>query len=97
MSAVREGGALVDLGRRTTEALEGGVTTGTKNDVGVQGGAQASQFPRKFDARSPMDDVMRMRQQISDGAGKTPFGDLQYTDEVARWMIDKEKAVEVCL
>jgi hypothetical protein len=94
MSAVREGGQLVDLARSTTEALEGGVTTAPVDRQGAQGGAVAAQFPRKFDARDPMDDVVRMRQQISDGQGNTPFGKLQYTDDIARWAIRKEQSVE---
>ena len=94
MSAVREGDQLTEMGRATSEALEQGVVTGAASNGGVQGGAVAGQFPRQFDARTPMDDVMRMRQQLADKDGKTPFGDLQFSDDQARWLLDKEKAAE---
>ena len=97
MSAVREGGHLVSQAKDLTATFENGVVTAPGDtSTAAQGGASAVQFPRKFGGRDAYDDVMQMRQQlVTDPAtGQTPFGRLQYTDDVARWMMRKEQAGE---
>lgn len=95
MSAVREGGKLANQARDLSDVMAPGVITAPPAQGGQQGGAAAGNMPRKFGGADPYDDVMNMRQQLSDGQGKTPFGDLEYTDEVARWQIRKQKIAEL--
>lgn len=95
MSAVQEGGKLASQAKDLSATFEPGVVTAPVDRDNVQGGAAAEQFPRKFGGRDPYDDVMRMRQQlVTDGQGNTPFGQLEYTDDVARWAMRKEQVSE---
>jgi hypothetical protein len=87
MSLVREAQGI-------TEKMQPGVYTAPAQTGGVQGGAQAVQFGRKFDARSRYDDEMNTKMQLMDKNGMTPFGQVYYDDKVGRWLQDKEAAVE---
>lgn len=94
MSASREGARLAREGQRLTETMMDGVVTGTTDFQQAQGGAAAYQLPRKFDARSRMDDEMATRMQLADDKGNTPFGQLMYDDRVGKWLERKADAVE---
>lgn len=94
MSASRFGMKLANQGREVTDIMRDGVVTGSTNNQGVQGGATAMQFERKFDARSPYDDVMNTKMQLMDDKGMTPFGQVYYDDKTGRWLEKKEAAVE---
>jgi hypothetical protein len=74
--------------------MDPGVYTAGTNDKGVQGGAKAVQFQRSFTARDSMDDMMNMRQQLTKDGVHTPFGDLQYSDDVGRWLQRKQQVEE---
>lgn len=78
------------------EKFQDGVWTGVPDAQGQQGGAIAGQFQRAFGARDAMDDEMRLRMQLADGRadGRTPFGQLQYTDKVGRWLQRKAQSAE---
>lgn len=92
--AARSGMGLARTAQRMTEEFEPGVYTAAAPDGGVQGGAQAVQFGRKFNARSKFDDEMNIRMQLADSEGNTPFGKMMYDDKVGRWIQEKEAAVE---
>lgn len=76
------------------QTFQDGVQTAPTNADGAQGGAIAGQFQRAFGARDAMDDQMRLRTQISDGQGNTPFGQLQYSDKIGRWVERKAQSAE---
>lgn len=99
MSAVTEGGRIQNEAMRMQEQAEVGVQTNAQNvqvagDTGAQGGARAAQFPRKFSARSDRDDLVRMKMEMMDEDGMTPFGQVQFTERDARWLMEKQKAQE---
>lgn len=77
-----------------TEKMEDGVYTAGAPQGGVQGGAQAVMFQRKFDARDPMDAEMNTRMQLMDGDGMTPFGQVFYDDKIGRWVERKAAVAE---
>jgi hypothetical protein len=85
---------LARTGQRMTEQMQQGVYTAAAPEGGVQGGAQAVQFGRKFNARSKYDDEMNIRMQLADKEGNTPFGKMMYDDKVGKWIQEKEAAVE---
>lgn len=87
-----EGARLVDQAQKMSEAFQAGVVTAPEIPAGNTGAPAAAQFPRKFGGRDPYDDVMNMRQQLAtDKMGNTPFGQLEYTDDVARYFIRKQE------
>ena len=94
MSASRFGMHLANEGRDLTETMRDGVITGTTNDQGVQGGAQAMQFQRKFEAKTPYDDTMNAKLQLMDKDGMTPFGQVYYDDKTGKWLEKKQAAIE---
>jgi len=77
-----------------TEKMQDGVVTAPAPEGGVQGGARAVQFQKKFDARSPEDDTMNMKLQMMDQNGMTPFGQVYYDDKAARWVERKAAVAE---
>lgn len=92
--AVREGMHLVNEAQDFTERMQDVPKTGDADTTTqAQGGAIATQFGRKFDARTPYDDDINMRMQLMDKNGMTPFGQVYYDDRVARWM-EKKAAVQ---
>ncbi len=94
MSAARLGSHLANEARDVTTQMRGGMVTAPAKEAGVQGGAQAVQFERKFDAKDKYDDEMNMKMQMMDDKGMTPFGQVYYDDKVGRWIERKEAAVE---
>ncbi len=94
MSAAQQGMALAKSGQILTERMQDGVYTAAAPEGGVQGGAQAVSFPRKFDARSKMDDEMNTKMQLMDENGMTPFGQVYYDDKVGRWLERKAAVAE---
>lgn len=96
MSAVAEGSKIVNAAREVTEKSDMGVmTSGATGNENIQGGAKAQMFPAKFSARDPMDDTIRIRQQLMDPAtGQTPFGQAVFDDSMANYVLRKEKAIE---
>ncbi|MGB0548753.1 MAG: hypothetical protein ACPGR8_06425 [Limisphaerales bacterium] len=95
MSAVSKGKKLAGTAQQATEALEPGVVTSAPDTkTNVQGGAIAGQFQRKFQTRSARDDMVRMKQQLMNADGTSPFGTVEASDADFRWMADKAKAAE---
>ncbi len=94
MSAVRQGAHLLNEAQNLNEKLEDGVYTAPAHTDPTQGGAGGVQFARKFSAREKKDDIMSLRQQLSDGKGHTPFGSMQFDDSDAEWILRKQDAVE---
>lgn len=88
-----EGARLADQARQMSDVFQTGVVTAEQNPASA-GGPVAAQFPRKFGGRDPYDDVMNMRRQLADANGNTPFGQLEYTDDVARWAMRKQAVAE---
>ena len=95
MSAVAEGRKLVQKGAEMTRQMQDGPTTGQVVGGGVQGGAIAGQFQRKFGGASAFDDEMNQRMQLMNDQGMTPFGQVYYDDKVGKWLQDKQKVAEV--
>jgi hypothetical protein len=94
MNATMSGKKIASDTQKLGEKFQDGVYTTATDPAGAQGGAIAGAFQRAFGGRSRMDDKMRMRDQISDAQGNTPFGQLTYTDEVGRWLEDKAEKTE---
>lgn len=95
MAAAREGMELAKTAQRTREKFEPGIYTApARDDVGVQGGARAVQFRRKFNARDPYDDQMNLVSQLSDKDGMTPFGQVFWDDKKGRWLERKAAVAE---
>lgn len=94
MSAGERGMATARQAQRLQEVMDPGVVTGKTDTQGVQGGAKAVQFERKFDARSPYDDEMNTKMQLMDKDGMTPFGQVYYDDKVGKWLERKQGALE---
>lgn len=91
--ATREGMHLANEAQAMTERMRDGPVTAPAPTGGVQGGAQAVQFQRKFGGASRMDDEMNMKMQLMDKDGMTPFGQVYYDDRVSRWL-EKKAAVQ---
>ena len=64
MSAARLGGHLANEARNVTDKMRDGIITAPAQEKGIQGGAQAVQFQRKFDAKDRYDDEMNMKMQM---------------------------------
>jgi len=94
MSAPREGMHLAKEAQKATEVMQDGVYTGVQQTEGIQGGAGAGQFQRKFLARDPRDDYMNTKFQMMDSEGKTPFGYTFFDKEDARWLERKAAVAE---
>lgn len=94
MSAAAFGNRLAAEARDVTDKMRDGMVTAPAPQGGVQGGAQAVQFQRKFDAKSRYDDEMNMKMQLMDKDGMTPFGQVYYDDKVGKWLEKKQAAVE---
>ncbi len=94
MSAPREGMKLAKEAQVLTERMRDGVITAPAPTGGVQGGAQAVQFQKKFDAKDKMDDEMNTKLQLMDETGMTPFGQVYYDDKVGRWLERKAAVSE---
>src|SRR5277367_2129826 len=95
MSAPQKGMALAKEAQDLTERMETGVITAGVDDTStVQGGARAVQFPKKFSARSPEDNLMNTKMQLMDDKGMTPFGQVYYDDAAGRWIQRKAAAAE---
>lgn len=77
-----------------TEKMQDGIYTAGAPQGGVQGGAQAMMFRRKFDARDAMDAEMNTKLQLMDKDGMTPFGQVFYDDRVGRWLERKAAVTE---
>lgn len=77
-----------------TEKMGRGVVTSGAPTDGVQGGAQAVGFERKFLARDRMDDEMNTKMQLMDNTGMTPFGQVYYDEKVGRWLERKAAVSE---
>lgn len=91
-----EGMHIVKEAQELTERMAPGVITAPvdANTQGIQGGAVASQFPKKFDARDRMDDEMNMKMQLMDHQGMTPFGQVYYDERVGKWLERKSAVAE---
>ena len=91
-----EGMHIAKEAQELTERMAPGVITAPvdANTQGIQGGAVASQFPKKFDARDRMDDEMNMKMQLMDDKGMTPFGQVYYDDKVGKWLERKSAVAE---
>lgn len=89
---VSQGMHLAKEAQAVSEKMEDGIYTAGAPQGGVQGGAQAVMFQRKFDARDPMDAEMNQRMQLMDKNGMTPFGQVFYDDKIGRW-IERKAAV----
>ena len=85
---------LAKKGQSLTERMSDGVYTAPASNEGVQGGAKAVQFRKKFDTRDRYDDEMNQKMQLMDKNGMTPFGQVYYDDKVGRWLEKKEAAAE---
>lgn len=94
MSASQQGMHLANEAQQLTEVMQDGTYTGAPNTVGVQGGAGAGQFQRKFLARDSYDDYMNTKMQMMDDQGRTPFGQAFYSDKDARWLQKKAAVAE---
>ena len=94
MSASRTGMGLARKGQEMTEVMQDGTYTATPAQGGVQGGAQAVQFQRKFLARDKYDNEMNTKMQLMDDNGMTPFGQVYYDDKVGRWLEKKAAVAE---
>lgn len=92
--ATKQGMALAKEAQVQAEKWQDGVYTAGAPQGGVQGGAQAVMFRRKFDARDPMDDEMNTKIQLMDKDGMTPFGQVFYDDKVGRWLERKAATAE---
>lgn len=92
--APREGMMLAEQAQQLTEKMQDGVYTAPAQAEGIQGGAQAVQFRRKFDARDRYDDEMNTKMQLMDKDGMTPFGQVYYDDKVGRWLERKAATLE---
>lgn len=90
----KQGLHLAQKAQDVTEKMEDGVYTAGAPQGGVQGGAQAVMFQRKFDARDPMDAEMNTRMQMMDSNGMTPFGQVFYDDKIGRWVERKAAVAE---
>lgn len=77
-----------------TERMADGIYTAPAPQGGVQGGAQAVAFQRKFEARDRMDDEMNTKMQLMNKEGMTPFGQVFYDDKVGRWLERKAAVAE---
>lgn len=86
MSAPQEGMHLAKEAQVMTEKMNPGVITAPPPEGGVQGGAQAVAFPKKFIARDKMDDEMNTKMQLMDKDGMTPFGQVYFDDKAAKWL-----------
>lgn len=86
MSAPQEGMHLAKEAQVMTEKMNPGVITAPPPQGGVQGGAQAVAFPKKFIARDKMDDEMNTKMQLMDKDGMTPFGQVYFDDKAAKWL-----------
>ncbi len=84
--ASREGMKLAKDAQALTERMQTGIYTAPAPTGGVQGGAQAVQFGRKFNARDKYDDEMNTKMQLMDENGMTPFGQVYYDDKVGKWL-----------
>lgn len=84
--ASREGMKLAREAQSLTERMNPGVFTAPAPKGGVQGGAQAVAFPKKFVAREKMDDEMNTKMQLMDEQGMTPFGQVYFDDKAAKWL-----------
>lgn len=94
MSAPREGMHLAREAQDLTQKMRDGVITGTKQTGGVQGGAVAGQFQRKFEGYDRMDDEMNTKLQLMDKDGMTPFGQVYYDERVGKWLQRKAAVAE---
>lgn len=90
-----KGESITNMTQKVAETLQPGVYTAPTSNAGAQGGANAFAFQRAFDARSPMDDTMRLRMGMSDGQGNTPFGQLTVGDKELRWLKKKADITEI--
>ncbi len=90
----REGMKLAKEAQVLTERMQDGVITAPAPTGGVQGGAQAVQFQKKFNARDKFDDEMNTKMQLMDDTGMTPFGQVYYDDKVGRWLERKAAVSE---
>jgi hypothetical protein len=58
-------------------------------------GITDEQFPTAgLKAEDPKDELIEAQLSLADDKGQTPFGQVTYSDDKARWLLEKEKAVE---
>ncbi len=95
MSAPAAGARIQNQHAKMTENARLGVVTHDQDREGnVQGGAAAFSFPNSFSAASPRDEIVDLKRQLMDDGGMSPFGQVQFTERDARWLLEKQQASE---
>ncbi len=80
--------------KMTADARLGVVTHDQDREGKVQGGAAAFSFPNSFSAASPRDEIVDLKRQLMDDNGMSPFGQVQFSERDARWLLEKQQATE---
>ena len=96
MSAAAQGAKIQRKEDEVTNELKQGVTTHAAQAAAqATAGAPAGSFPRDFSAGTEeWDKITKLKQSMTTEPGRTPFGDLQFSDRDAYALLRKEDAAK---